>query len=107
MKNHLVLHIDTEFIAAVVIASNGRSYPIKNGNEELLWLYFFNDPRQNSVNFGKKNKTHFNNLEMNYYGDFSNKILEDFNKFTVRSIERPLIELLECAGIIDLLKKLC
>jgi hypothetical protein len=105
MKNHLVLHIDTDFIAAIVLAGNGRSYPIKNGNEELLWMYFFNDPRQNSVNFGKKNKAHFNNLEMNYYGDFSNKILEDTNKFTVRAIERPIIELLECAGLIDLLKK--
>ena len=72
--SYLVLHIDIEFIVGTVCAGNGTSSPITNGKEELLWLYFFNNPHQNSITCGKDNKTHFNNSEVNYYGNFFEKI---------------------------------
>jgi tetratricopeptide (TPR) repeat protein len=104
MDNYLILHIDIEFIAGIVYTGNGRSHPIKNGNEELLWLYFFNDPRQNKVTFGKDNKKHYNNLELNYFGDFFNQITEDNLKFNVRGTLRPILELIENSGLLELLR---
>jgi tetratricopeptide (TPR) repeat protein len=104
MGDYLVMHIDTEFITSVVYTGNGRSYPVLYENEELLWLYFYNDPRSGKVTFGKENKKNFNNLELNYYGDFLNTISLDHLKFNIRSIERPLIELLDSSGLIKVLK---
>jgi hypothetical protein len=104
MSNYLVLHVDTEFIAGVIYTGNGQSYPIKNSNEELLWLYFFNDPHQGRLTFGKDNKKHFNNLELNYYGDFFNLIGEEHETFTLRGNQRPIIELLEYSGLLALLQ---
>lgn len=104
MGNYLVLHVDTEFIAGVIYTSNGQSYPIKNANEDLLWLYFFNDPHQSRLTFGNDNKKHFNNLELNYYGDFFNLIVEEHETFTLRGNQRPIIELLEYSGLLALLQ---
>jgi tetratricopeptide (TPR) repeat protein len=103
MANYLVLHIDMEFVAGVVCTGNGRFFPVRNGNEDFLWLYFFNDPYHNKVSFGKDNKKHFNNLDLNYYGDFFNHIIDENSKFTIRGIERPAIELLEYSGLLKLL----
>jgi tetratricopeptide (TPR) repeat protein len=105
MSNYLVLHIDLEFIAGIVCVDNGQSYSITNGNEDLLWLYFFNDPHHNQISFGKNNKEHSNNSEINYYGRFFDAIETNQNTFILRGIEKPLIELLECSGLLDIIKK--
>jgi tetratricopeptide (TPR) repeat protein len=102
--NYLVLHIDVEFIVGAVCADNGTSYPVTNGNDDLLWLYFFNNPHQNRISFGKENKAHFNNNEINYYGRFFETIEDEHKKFTVRGIEKPTIELLEYSDLLKTLK---
>jgi tetratricopeptide (TPR) repeat protein len=102
MDTYLVLHIDLEFIAASICKSNGSHFSIKNLNEELLWLYFFNDPNLNRITFGKANRQHFHNLEVNYHGDFCNQILDDNEKFTRNGIQKPVIELLENSGMLRL-----
>ena len=102
MDTYLVLHIDLEFIAAAICKSNGSHFSIKNLNEELLWLYFFNDPNLNRITYGKANKQHFHNLEVNYHGDFCNQILDENEKFTRNGIQKPVIELLENSGMLRL-----
>jgi tetratricopeptide (TPR) repeat protein len=102
MDNYLVLHVDLEFIAASICKVNGSHFPIEYGNEELLWLYFFNDIYHNRITFGKENKEHFHNLERNYYGDFLNQITDNDSKFIRNGIQRPVIELLENSGILNL-----
>jgi tetratricopeptide (TPR) repeat protein len=102
--SYLVLHIDLEFIVGAVCADNGNSYPIINGNDDLLWLYFFNDPHQNRISFGKENRTHFNNKELNYYGKFFDLIENEQEKFTIRGIRKKAIELFEHSGLLKLLK---
>ncbi|MDR1881840.1 MAG: hypothetical protein LBR26_03545 [Prevotella sp.] len=102
--NYLVLHIDVEFIVGAVCADNETSCPVTNGNDDLLWLYFFNNPHQNRISFGKENKSHFNNNEINYYGRFFETIEDEYTKFTIRGIEKPTIELLEYSGLLKTLK---
>jgi tetratricopeptide (TPR) repeat protein len=102
--NYLVLHMDVEFIVGAVCVDNGNPYPITNGNEDLLWLYFFNNPHQSRISFGKENKAHFNNGEVNYYGRFFEKIEETQDKFLLRGIEQPVINLLEYSGLLETIK---
>lgn len=99
--SYLVLHIDVDFIVGTVCADNGTSSPIINGQEELLWLYFFNNPHQNSISYGKDNKTHFNNSEVNYYGKFFEKIEKQQETFILRGIEHPVIDLLKESGLLE------
>jgi len=99
--SYLVLHIDVDFIVGAVCADNGTSFPITNGQEELLWLYFFNNPHQNSISYGKDNKTHFNNSEVNYYGKFFEKIEKQQETFILRGIEHPVIDLLKESGLLE------
>ncbi len=102
--SYLVMHIDKDFIVGTVCADNGTFYPITNGKESLLWLYFFNNPHQNSISFGKDNKSHFNNLEVNYYGKFFEKIENEQEKFILRGIDHLVIDLLKESGLLELLK---
>lgn len=99
--SYLVLHIDVDFIVGTICADNGTSSPIINGQEELLWLYFFNNPHQNSISYGKDNKTHFNNSEVNYYGKFFEKIEIQQETFILRGIEHPVIDLLKESGLLE------
>lgn len=103
--SYLVLHIDVEFIVGAVCADNGTSSPITNGKEEFLWLYFFNNPHQNSITYGKNNKVHFNNSEVNYYGKFFEKIENEQEAFLLRGIEHPLIDLLKVSNLLDNIRK--
>ena len=103
--NYLVLHIDTDFIVGIVCVDNGVSYPITSGKEELLWLYFFNNPHQNIITFGKGNKIHFNNSEVNYYGGFLEEIEKEQKIFTLLNIEHPVIDLLKESGLLETLRK--
>jgi len=100
--SYLVLHIDVEFIVGTVCADNGTSYPITNDKDELLWLYFHNNPHQNSISFGKDNKPHFNNSEVNYYGRFFDYIEKEVESFTLRGIDYPVIELLKESGLLSI-----
>ena len=99
--SYLVLHIDVEFIVGVVCADNGTSHQITHGNEDLLWLYFHNNPHQNVITFGKDHKPHFNHSEVNYYGKFFESIEKDIEKFSLRGIEHPVIELLEESRLLN------
>ncbi len=99
--SYLVLHIDVDFIVGAICADNGTSSPIINGQEELFWLYFFNNPHQNSISYGKDNKTHFNNSEVNYYGKFFEKIEKQQETFILRGIEHPVIDLLKESGLLE------
>ncbi len=103
--SYLVLHIDVEFIVGTVCADNGTMYQIKNGKEDLLWLYFFNNPHQNSISLGKDNKSHCNNLEVNYYGKFFEKIEKEIETFTLRGIEHPIIDLIKESGLLEIIRK--
>ena len=103
--SYLVLHIDVEFIVGTVCADNGTSSLITNGKEELLWLYFFNNPHQNSITYGKDNKAHFNNSEINYYGKLFDKIEKEQETFLLRGIEHPIIDLLKESGLVDNIQK--
>lgn len=103
--SYLVLHIDVEFIVGTVCADNGTASLITNGKEELLWLYFFNNPHQNSITYGKDNKAHFNNSEINYYGKLFDKIEKEQETFLLRGIEHPIIDLLKESGLLDNIRK--
>lgn len=103
--SYLVLHIDVEFIVGTVCADNGTSSLITNGKEELLWLYFFNNPHQNSITYGKDNKAHFDNSEINYYGKFFEKIEKEQETFLLRGIDHPIIDLLKESGLFDNIRK--
>ncbi len=102
---HLLIHFDSDFVVGTVSADNGKSYPITNECEELLWLYFFNNPHQNRVSFGKDNKVHYNNKEINYYGRFFEIIENEQISFTVRDIPHKGIELLEYSELLNTLRK--
>lgn len=102
--NYLVIHIDVDFISGTVCTSSGMSVPITQGNENLLWLYFFNNPHQDRVSFGKENRNHYNERKVNYYGNFTEKINDKTETFTIRGIQKPLIEILEYADLISILK---
>jgi tetratricopeptide (TPR) repeat protein len=103
--NYLVLHIDLEFIVGAVCADNGNSYPVTNGKDDLLWLYFFNNPHQGKISFGKENRTHFNNREINYYGRFFELTENEQETFSVRSIPKQAIELLDYSELLKTLKE--
>jgi tetratricopeptide (TPR) repeat protein len=103
--SYLVLHIDLEFIVGTVCANDGTSYPITNGKEDLLWLYFHNNPHQNRISFGKENRTHYNNNEINYYGRFFKLIENEQETFTIRGIQKKTIELLEYSDLLKTLKE--
>jgi hypothetical protein len=105
LENYLVLHIDLEFIVGAVCSDKGISYPITNSNNDLLWLYFFNNPQQNRISFGKENRAHFNNKELNYYGRFFDLIENEQEKFTIRDIKKRTIELLEYSELLKILKE--
>ena len=98
--SYLILHIDVDFIVGTVYSDNGTSSSITNGKEELMWLYFFNNPHQNSISYGKENKNHFNNTEVNYYGNFFDKIEEQQETFILRGIEHPIIDLWKESGLL-------
>lgn len=101
--SYLVIHIDEEYIVGTVCTDNGNSVPVKNGDEDLLWLYFFNDPHQDLVSFGKGNKQHYRKGEVNYYGDFFAELLKDTGSFTLRGIEKTTIDLLDSSNLLRLL----
>ena len=103
--SYLLLHIDTEFIVGAVSADNGNSYPVTNGNDDLLWLYFFNNPHQNRISFGKDNKTHYNSNEVNYYGRFFEMVENEQETFTIRGIKKKGIELLEYSDLLKTIKE--
>lgn len=102
--NYLVLHIDKDFISGTVCVDNGTHVPIAQGNDNMLWLYFFNNPHQDRVSFGRENRNHYNERRVNYYGSFTEKIVDDTEKFIIRGIKKPLIELLEYSDIIKLIQ---
>lgn len=103
--SYLVLHFDVEFIVGTVCADNGTSYPITKENDNLLWLYFFNNPHYNTISFGKDNKIHFNNSEVNYFGRFFEKIEKEHELFTLRGIDHPVIDLLKESGLLEIIRK--
>lgn len=103
--SYLVLHIDMEFIVGTVCTDNGYSYLITNDADNLLWLYFFNNPHQNRISFGKNNKEHYNNKEINYYGNFFSLIENEYDTFEIRGIQKKTIELLNYSGLIKILKE--
>jgi tetratricopeptide (TPR) repeat protein len=102
--NYLVLHIDKDFISGTVCVGNATSVPITQGNDNMLWLYFFNNPHQDRVSFGRENRIHFNERKVNYYGSFTEKITDDTETFTIRGIKKPIIELLEYSDLIKLVQ---
>ena len=103
---YLILHIDVEFIVGTISDSKGTLYPINNKDRDnLFWLYFFNNPHDNKITFGKANRTHFNDLKLNYYGNFFDKVEQNVETFHLRSIERPIIDLMKESGLVDNFKK--
>jgi len=102
--NYLVIHIDKDFISGTVCVGNVTSVPITQGTENMLWLYFFNNPHQDRVSFGRENRNHYNERKVNYYGNLTEKITDDTETFTIRGIRKPLIELLEYSDLINLIK---
>jgi tetratricopeptide (TPR) repeat protein len=104
LLNYLVIHIDKDFISGTLCVGNATSVPITQGNENILWLYFFNNPHQDRVSFGRENRNHYNERKVNYYGNFTEKITDETETFTIRGIKKPIIELLEYSDLINLLK---
>jgi tetratricopeptide (TPR) repeat protein len=102
--NYLVIHIDKDFISGTVCVGNNTSVPINQGGENILWLYFFNNPHQDRVSFGRENRNHYNDRKVNYYGNFTEKITDETETFTIRGIKKPIIELLEYSDLFNLLK---
>ncbi|MDR2511987.1 MAG: hypothetical protein LBC89_05975 [Bacteroidales bacterium] len=102
--NYVVLHIDLEFIVGAVCADNGNSYPITNGNDDLLWLYFYNDPRSNRITYGKSNRDNANKEVTNYYGKFFNIITDGHTTFKRGEFQKDAIELLQYSDLLKTVK---
>lgn len=102
--SYVVLHIDLDFIVGTVCTDDGNYVPITNGNDDLLWLYFFNDPHANAISFGKKNQSHFNNNEINYYGNFFELIENSIIKFKKGEFQKDAIELLDYSNLLQTIK---
>jgi hypothetical protein len=101
--SYLILYIDAEFIVGTVCADDETMHPILYKGGNALWLYFYNDPHQSRVTFGKEYKPHFEKQEFNYYGRLF-RAIEQGESFTMRSINHPIIELLEHSGLLTVLK---
>lgn len=103
--NYLALHIDMDFLVGTICANeNFNSYPIIDGNEEFLWLYFYNDPYQNIVSFGKENQKYCKKGEINYFGNFIELIEKHDITFNIGEYKYPIIELLRHSKLIKKLK---
>jgi tetratricopeptide (TPR) repeat protein len=103
--NYVVLHIDLEFIVGVVCSTdNASSYPITNGNDDLLWLYFYNDARTNRITFGKNNRNNANKEVTNYYGKFFNIITDGHTTFKRGEFQKEAIELLQYSDLLKTIK---
>ncbi|MBR6847238.1 MAG: hypothetical protein IKM74_03815 [Bacteroidales bacterium] len=104
MDQYLVLFVDVEFIAGAICTGYDAPRPIQVDGESLIWLYFFNDPFQQRVSFGKGYKRRYMNGESNYYGHFFTLIENDENTFSLRhsDFHYPAIELLKASGMLDL-----
>ncbi len=104
MSDKLILFFNREYIAALISVGETNKYIIRTDVDDLIWLYFFNDPHQNIISFGYDNKRHYHNNEYNYYGGFIDKIESDIETVAIRGIERPLIDLLAESGVLKLIK---
>lgn len=102
--NYVVLHIDLEFIAGVVCTGDGNSYPITNGKDELLYLYFYNDPHTNKITFGKSNRDNVNREATNYYGKFFKIITDGHTSFKRGEFQKEAIELLQYSELLQTIK---
>lgn len=104
--NYLALHIDIDFLVGTICADeNTHSFTIKDGIEDFFWLYFYNDPYQHLVSFGKENQKHCSNCETNYYGNFFDLIENENNTFSIGEYKYQIIELLRHSKLTDKLKK--
>lgn len=105
MMNYLALHFDTDFLVGTICADEGNlSFPIKNGNDECLWLYFYNDPYSGNISFGKENQKHCNQCTTNYIGNFIELIENENNTFQLGEYEYPIIEILRLSKLLEKLK---
>lgn len=104
MSQYLVLFVDMEFIVGAICTGYEAPRPIQVNGESLMWLYFFNDPFQQRVSFGKGYKRRYMDGESNYYGHFFTLIENDENTFSLRHADfrYPDIELLRESGMLDL-----
>lgn len=102
--NYVALYIDLEFIVGTVCTDNGDSYSITNGSDNFLWLYFYNDPRTNTVSFGKSNLSSANKNIQNYYGHFFNLIENEMVQFRYGEFQKDAIELLEYSNLLKTIK---
>lgn len=105
MRNYLALHFDTDFLVGTICADEGNlSFPIINGNDECLWLYFYNDPYSGNISFGKENQKHCNQCTTNYIGNFIELIENENNTFQLGEYEYPIIEILRLSKLLEKLK---
>jgi len=104
MQEYLVLHADTSFLAAIFYTADNKWIPITKKGEDFLWLFFYSDPHEDKISFGKIYERHYLNNETNYYGDIFKIISDEKTKFTIRSHNLPAIELLKESGLLDYLK---
>jgi tetratricopeptide (TPR) repeat protein len=102
--NYVVLHIDIEFIVGAVCTDNVNAYPITNGNDDLLWLYFYNDPHSNRITFGKNNCDNAKREVINYYGNFFQIITDGHTTFKRGEFQKDAIELLQYSDLLKTIK---
>lgn len=102
MQNYLILYVDVEFIVGAIGTGYGNPHVISIEGDILQWLYFFNDPHQHTVSFGKKYKKHYMDGEVNYYGKFLHSIENKDASFSLRHVDYPLIEMLEVSGMLKM-----
>ncbi len=102
MQDYLILYVDVEFIVGAIGTGYGNPHVINIEGDILQWLYFFNDPHQHTVSFGKRYKKHYMDGEVNYYGKFLHSIENKDAIFSLRHVDYPLIELLEVSGMLKM-----
>lgn len=102
MQNYLILYVDVEFIVGAIGTGYGNPHIISIEGDILQWLYFFNDPHQHTVSFGKRYKKHYMDGEVNYYGKFLHSIENKDTSFSLRHVDYPLIEMLEVSGMLKM-----
>ena len=102
--NYVVLYVDLEFIVGAVCTDNGNSFPITNGNDELLYLYFYNDPHSNKITFGRSNRDNAKKEINNYYGKFFDIAIDGHTKFKKGEFQKDAIELLQYSDLLKTIK---
>lgn len=100
----LTLYIDKWYIiGAVCIDGVPRPITPPNG-EDRFWLYFYEDRVNDTIVYGKDNKQHYHNNELQYYGNVFDLIPDTTASFIRYGRKQEMYKIFKASGILDELR---